>query len=601
MDCIFETTADAGVFVCRECRVPQKTRMTDPAKVHRRCIPNLLLESVRGLCAHRGDESRRQECSTCQGKVQLKVFTCALHGECTLEKPLAGVRTCKSCPDHRPHRPLRLLISTWHGLGDAVQMSVVLAHLRHYFPGVRVELAVPESQVAIFGGQADAVHANARAKDRRFAGGFDHHCDLAWFEARASYPDVPSTKAEKCLKEVFGLQPIDALCQKYRLDVSDAAREKARAWLATNLPSPLAGEGLGVRGFALLHYQGSSRKEQKDLREEDARWLCERLRDDFGLTPVVLDRDRTCPFVNPTNGIFRWDASNRDPELLAAVISEAKLFVGIDSGPLHVAAATTTTTIAIWREHHPLHYLCPASNVLNLVPPEHAEHVLGDRAAGLAYFQSRYRHRVYHALLTDTHDAIEDVLAKPTLATEDLFWAAMQGSLWPQEDPINYLPSLETYFRCLFRTVRELNPRSIVEIGVRAGYSAFTMLTACPAARYLGIDLDDGSEGGNVGASLYAAQLLAPFNAQVMLANSHHLSRLPDCDLAYIDGDHSEAGCRSDLEMAARSARRMLVDDYETIADVRRACDAFAADRAADWAGRKIENGIRSFFLLERR
>lgn len=48
-------------------------------------------------CRHFGAELRRQQCETCCGKVVLKVFACALRGECTPEKPLAGVPCCGGC------------------------------------------------------------------------------------------------------------------------------------------------------------------------------------------------------------------------------------------------------------------------------------------------------------------------------------------------------------------------------------------------------------------------------------------------------------------------------------------------------------------------
>lgn len=56
----------------------------------------------RGPCVHLGDEVRRVECSTCSGRIQLKVFTCAVHGECTNAKRGDGVAgCCVGCADYR--------------------------------------------------------------------------------------------------------------------------------------------------------------------------------------------------------------------------------------------------------------------------------------------------------------------------------------------------------------------------------------------------------------------------------------------------------------------------------------------------------------------
>ena len=50
-------------------------------------------------CQHRGAETRRMACETCQGHVQLKVFHCTKHGECTLGRTVTGVVSCVTCSD----------------------------------------------------------------------------------------------------------------------------------------------------------------------------------------------------------------------------------------------------------------------------------------------------------------------------------------------------------------------------------------------------------------------------------------------------------------------------------------------------------------------
>src|SRR5580704_6585438 len=42
--------------------------------------------AARTTCRHRGDEVRLVECPSCAGLVQLKVFACGRHGECTVGK-----------------------------------------------------------------------------------------------------------------------------------------------------------------------------------------------------------------------------------------------------------------------------------------------------------------------------------------------------------------------------------------------------------------------------------------------------------------------------------------------------------------------------------
>lgn len=51
-------------------------------------------------CIHLGAPIREQRCEGCKGEVRLKVFACAVHGECTFGK-LAGVVSCP-CGDYVP-------------------------------------------------------------------------------------------------------------------------------------------------------------------------------------------------------------------------------------------------------------------------------------------------------------------------------------------------------------------------------------------------------------------------------------------------------------------------------------------------------------------
>lgn len=50
---------------------------------------------LRGPCAQLGKSTGATvECPTCNGKVHLKLFACAVHGQCTTGKRVAGVACC---------------------------------------------------------------------------------------------------------------------------------------------------------------------------------------------------------------------------------------------------------------------------------------------------------------------------------------------------------------------------------------------------------------------------------------------------------------------------------------------------------------------------
>jgi hypothetical protein len=52
-------------------------------------------------CKHRGEAIDLVDCPTCTGRVQLKVFACLVHGQCTTETALAALACCKQCPDYK--------------------------------------------------------------------------------------------------------------------------------------------------------------------------------------------------------------------------------------------------------------------------------------------------------------------------------------------------------------------------------------------------------------------------------------------------------------------------------------------------------------------
>lgn len=119
----------------------------DPAATAGRCrVCHLSLAGhvwpapPRGPCRHRGGEVRQVQCQSCAGKVRLKVLSCAMHGECTVSKPAAGLACCEACPDHRPPAwshvaPLgtRDLAQAWEGRAGrkpwAYHSTAILPHL----------------------------------------------------------------------------------------------------------------------------------------------------------------------------------------------------------------------------------------------------------------------------------------------------------------------------------------------------------------------------------------------------------------------------------------------------------------------------------------
>jgi hypothetical protein len=52
-------------------------------------------------CIHRGPERRQELCPTCVGNTRIRVFDCAVHGECQLTDTIQGVKSCTECVARR--------------------------------------------------------------------------------------------------------------------------------------------------------------------------------------------------------------------------------------------------------------------------------------------------------------------------------------------------------------------------------------------------------------------------------------------------------------------------------------------------------------------
>jgi hypothetical protein len=181
-------------------------------------------------------------------------------------------------------------------------------------------------------------------------------------------------------------------------------------------------------------------------------------------------------------------------------------------------------------------------------------------------------------------------------------WLDELAALWIPDDPVVLSDELRAWLNYRHEVTLRLAPERIVEIGVRAGYSAFAMLSAAPSASWLGIDV----RLPNYNFADFDAEsrrVLARFpGVEFLQADSTKMDLLPEefqgADVIHIDGDHSERGCRSDLELAQRSGVRWaLVDDVDFLPAVRRAVVSFVVehDLSVEWR----PDGIRGSALVE--
>jgi 2-polyprenyl-3-methyl-5-hydroxy-6-metoxy-1,4-benzoquinol methylase len=134
-----------------------------------------------------------------------------------------------------------------------------------------------------------------------------------------------------------------------------------------------------------------------------------------------------------------------------------------------------------------------------------------------------------------------------------------------EEDELSYLfEEWVNYYKMKYAIVKALQPNSILEIGVRYGYSAITFLKAVPDAHYLGIDNDSDTFGGAKNAIIWARKITHEYDADFILEDTQTLDRLPGdhWDFIHIDGQQDGDGTFHDLELAIQKATWILVDGY---------------------------------------
>lgn len=290
-----------------------------------------------------------------------------------------------------------------HGLGDAVQFTSVLRHLRHYRPNDTIDVAALRGKHSVFNGLANRV-INLDA-DQYDKGDYTEVVEQPWHECFHSYPDCPSTKLAHCLRDFVRLQPIPEL-MRYQINIGEEAKQRA------------AGYANGLGKFVCIHAEGNTSTHMKNLDGNDLKQLCNFLLE-LGLTPVILDWDRRSSLPDGKT-IFCPDANNPlwqgygtgDGETLAALMSLSVLNVCIDSGPQKIAMALDVPLICVWTRHHPCHYADLAGpNVWHLIPSDHEGLVRGDKGQALAYFASNYQSVVYKDRIGDCMGLVTNLLS----------------------------------------------------------------------------------------------------------------------------------------------------------------------------------------------
>lgn len=287
-----------------------------------------------------------------------------------------------------------------HGIGDTTQFTSVIKHIKKKHPSAKIDILCDIGKDSCFVGLVDNIYTN-NVDITKYDRVFKH----TWQEVNNCYADYPSTKVVKCIAETLKLPIYDDLLT-YTINIKNESYEKVDFYL----------NALDIKnGYVLIHYQANTLREKKDLSHDLVLELCKFIISK-NFVPVILDWDFRSPLPN-NKTIFCPDVKNPlwenigtgDAGKIAALISKAAIFIGVDSGPLHIAMTTNTPTYGVWKQHHPIYFADFAENTTHIIPKNNSIFIRGsNKDKCIEYFNKKYTSIIYD----DLKKVLLDVLDK---------------------------------------------------------------------------------------------------------------------------------------------------------------------------------------------
>ena len=280
------------------------------------------------------------------------------------------------------NRP-NILISLYrgYGMGDAVQMSAVLRHVRKYRPDWIIDFQAQEGRYCVGRGIVDNVFAYDTPYPSKH---YDGELQMILYDNFVGWGDRPNTNVSKCLKDRFDLD-WDPDCGRYKIEVSEQADQNAAR--------------ITPRRCVALHYRGDSAADYKNLSHAMAAEICDVVHE-VAHYPLLIDWRNDCPIWQRRRvhalGKYPDKGWGGDAEMNCAVIRRCDAFIGVDSGPAKCASATATPSLVVWTKHHPAVFHDPAPNTTHLIPVNHADlRPVKDCPAAVDFFRAHYNYLVY--------------------------------------------------------------------------------------------------------------------------------------------------------------------------------------------------------------
>ena len=296
----------------------------------------------------------------------------------------------------------KVLIKFRHGLGDCVQLQVVLRHIQVNRPNWKVDVASGKGKHTCFHGLCENSYIlGQQPPDSNYNQVFDP----GWYENYNKYKDRPNTKVTNSLAEEFHIDYDAALgSYKFGLETTDKEHQEVYDYyksIGAQPVDPTIGDDPKQKmKVVVIHYQGNTSPDKKNLHHHHVKALIHTM-GPLGYKFVILDWDGRSNLANHYDGVYiphadhpYWGSTGTgDARKIKLLIDQASLFLGIDSGPGHVAGASETPAIIVWLRHHPFQFYDLCSNVTHLIPDTYGHYFEHERAK--KYFERHYKHEIY--------------------------------------------------------------------------------------------------------------------------------------------------------------------------------------------------------------
>jgi hypothetical protein len=289
-----------------------------------------------GPCRHLGEPTgQREECSSCAGRVEIKLRACAVHGSCTTDRQVPSAAFCPGCRDYQPP-PLDILITG--GLGDflALESHMPRERIRTIYYATRAE---PLIRQLVAAGGFPALEREVSV-----------YSDFGdWWDASKVFGFVDKAAVERAIGTRMNADPADprGSAQSAFISVQLPTASPAEDWsIVPTFPRMIRGElpfrgswylqnqiadiahlGLPEEYIVVQAYSPNDGRLPRDFSDLDWQWLLSRL-DRAGQTAVVLGKGGGPVPEHPR--ILNLTDRTTVPESLE-ILKGAYGYIGIDS------------------------------------------------------------------------------------------------------------------------------------------------------------------------------------------------------------------------------------------------------------------------------